>query len=385
MQDYPTIIGIIDMRLRGISYEDCCGRYKVGHSTVTRIMSRYKELDKTLEELKQMAPAEVENKFYPPENVRRKDESIMPDFAAIYERITRSGSKANLYFMWLRYKKEHPTGYQYTQFCRYYNEYVARHYGAKNLSMAVERVPGERMYIDWIGDQPEILVDPHTGELAKVHFFVTTVGVSSCIYAEAFKDEKLDNFIAGTVHALEYYEAVPKYLVPDNLRAAVTKHTKDELVLNSAYQDLENFYDVVVLPPPARKPTGKATVEGGVRWLETHLLEDLKDKAYYSLDEVNHDVQLKVAELKEPLNNSLYPVPTRCISRHLRLVKVISAQNSHYLSAFLLRFPKKGRLPLCQVVESFRPAMASTYRLAQANMAYSRFSLFFRPRYTAFL
>ena len=297
MQDYPTIIGIIDMRLRGISYEDCCGRYKVGHSTVTRIMSRYKELDKTLEELKQMAPAEVENKFYPPENVRRKDESIMPDFAAIYERITRSGSKANLYFMWLRYKKEHPTGYQYTQFCRYYNEYVARHYGAKNLSMAVERVPGERMYIDWIGDQPEILVDPHTGVLAKVHFFVTTVGVSSCIYAEAFKDEKLDNFIAGTVHALEYYEAVPKYLVPDNLRAAVTKHTKDELVLNSAYQDLENFYDVVVLPPPARKPTGKATVEGGVRWLETHLLEDLKDKVYYSLDEVNHDVQLKVAEL----------------------------------------------------------------------------------------
>lgn len=25
--------------------------------------------------------------------------------------------------------------------------------------------------------------------------------------------------------------AVPKYLVPDNLRTAVTKHTKDELVL----------------------------------------------------------------------------------------------------------------------------------------------------------
>ncbi|MDD7370149.1 MAG: hypothetical protein PUH04_00745, partial [Firmicutes bacterium] len=47
-----------------------------------------------------------------------------------------------------------------------------------------------------------------------------------------------------------------KYLVPDNLRAAVTKHTKDELILNSAYQDLEQFYEVVILPPPARKPTG---------------------------------------------------------------------------------------------------------------------------------
>ena len=90
-------------------------------------------------------------------------------------------------------------------------------------------------------------------------------------------------------------------------------------------------------------------------------------------------------EFREPLNNSLCSVPTRCISRHLRLVKVISVQNSHYLSAFLLRFPKKGRLPLCQVVESFRPAMASAYKLAQANIAYSRFSFFFRPRYTVFL
>ena len=299
MQDYSTIVGIIDMRLRGISYDDCCARYKVGHSTVTLIMSRYDRLGSSLEDLRAMAPSDVEAIFYPPENIRRKDESIMPDYGAIYDRITKSGSKANLYFMWLRYKKAHPTGYQYTQFCRYYNEYVALHYGAKNLSMVVERVPGEKLYIDWIGDQPELLVDPATGALGKVHFFVTTLGVSSYIYAEAFLDEKLGSFIAGTVHALEFYNAVPKYLVPDNLRAAVTKHTKDELVLNSAYQDLENFYDVVVLPPPARKPTGKATVEGGVRWLETHLLEDLKDKVYYSLDDINRDVHLIVAGLND--------------------------------------------------------------------------------------
>ena len=67
------------------------------------------------------------------------------------------------------------------------------------------------MYIDWVGDQPELLVDAQTGELRKVHIFVTTVGVSSMIYAEAFPDEKLPNFIAGTVHALDYYGAIPKY------------------------------------------------------------------------------------------------------------------------------------------------------------------------------
>ena len=98
MQDYSTIVGIIDMRLRGISYSDCCARY---NSTITRIMSRSGILNSGLEDLKAMNPEDVETIFYPPENVRRKDESIMPDYGAIYERITRSGSKANLYFMWL--------------------------------------------------------------------------------------------------------------------------------------------------------------------------------------------------------------------------------------------------------------------------------------------
>ncbi len=43
-------------------------------------------------------------------------------------------------------------------------------------------------------------------------------------------------------------------------------------------------------------------------------------------------------------------------------------------------FLKRGLVPH-QVVNSFRPAIARKYRLAQANIAYSRFSFFFKPRY----
>lgn len=35
MQNYTTIIGIIDMRQRGISFDDCRSRYGVGCSTIT--------------------------------------------------------------------------------------------------------------------------------------------------------------------------------------------------------------------------------------------------------------------------------------------------------------------------------------------------------------
>lgn len=131
--------------------------------------------------------------------------------------------------------------------CLHFKRFVEKNYGSEAVSMVVERIPGE---------------------LKKVHFFVTTVGVSNLVYAEAFEDEKLSNFIAGTVHALESYGALPKYLVPDNLKTAITRHTKDELVINSAYQDLE-----------------------------THLLEDLKEKVYYSIEDINRDVCQKIADI----------------------------------------------------------------------------------------
>lgn len=90
-------------------------------------------------------------------------------------------------------------------------------------------------FTDWVGDQPELLIDPATDEIRKVHVFATTLGFSNRVYSEIFPDEKLPSFIAGVVHALEYYGAVLKHLVPNKLNTAILKHSKDELFLNSAF------------------------------------------------------------------------------------------------------------------------------------------------------
>ena len=42
---------------------------------------------------------------------------------------------------------KHP-GYQLTQFYKHYNDFVKEHYGNLKLSMPVERVLGEKQYID---------------------------------------------------------------------------------------------------------------------------------------------------------------------------------------------------------------------------------------------
>ena len=96
MLNCTTILGIIDMRQRGISYDDCCSRYYIGYSTISLIMSRFHACGKDLNSLKQMSAEEVEHLFFPPENLRKKDDSVMPDYQMVYDRLTAPGSKANL-------------------------------------------------------------------------------------------------------------------------------------------------------------------------------------------------------------------------------------------------------------------------------------------------
>lgn len=216
MQDYNTIIGVITMRQNDCSFSVIQARYHIGSGTAQRILNRFGDSGFTLEQLKAMEPRKVEELIFPPTNLRRKN-TPMPDFQYYYDRIHAKGSKVNIAYCWLEYKQQYPDGYEQSQFYEYYNRFVEQNFGKRDAKMAVERIPGEKLYIDWVGDQPELLTNPETSETIKVHIFATTLGLSSLIYAEAFLDEKLPRFIAGTVNAIQFYGGITKYLIPDNL------------------------------------------------------------------------------------------------------------------------------------------------------------------------
>ena len=158
MQDYNTIIGSIQMRLNGCQTRSVMDRYKIGSGTLNLIMSRYHANGIPIEELRMMAPKEVENLFYPQKNLQRKDVPL-PDFQYYYDRIHAPESRMNISFCWLDYKEKNPDGYEKSQFYEYFNRFIAENYGGQKVSMAVNRIPGEKMYIDWVGDQTELL--PH--------------------------------------------------------------------------------------------------------------------------------------------------------------------------------------------------------------------------------
>ena len=296
MKSYAIIIGVIRMRENGCSWDECSKKCGIGKGTVQKILTKYASLSTTLEELEKADPNSVTNIFFPPETKRWKG-IPMPEYATVFKNLMRKGGRATLFGEWEKYRGKHPDGYSYTQFVEHFHEYAAEKNLTMSVKMAVERIPGERMYIDWVGDHPKLIFDPKTGEFREVHIFVTTLGVGSKIYAEAFFDEKMGNFVAGTVHAIAFYGAIPKFLVPDNASTAVRKHTKDGILLTSTYSDLESFYDVIVLPPPPRKPKGKPTVEKAVKDLEGWAMDPERVGSFTTLDQLNEALSKKVAAI----------------------------------------------------------------------------------------
>ena len=138
MQDYNTIIGIIQMRQNKCSISVIQDRYYIGSGTVQLILKRYDASGFALEQLKSMEPPEVEMLFYPPENLQRKDIQL-PDFQHYFDRIHTKGSRVNVSYCWVEYKQDNPNGYEQSQFYELYNRFVEKNFGKRDVKMAVSQ------------------------------------------------------------------------------------------------------------------------------------------------------------------------------------------------------------------------------------------------------
>ena len=73
--------------------------------------------------------------------------------------------------------------------------------------------------------------------------------------------ETLPDWIGAHVNAFSAIGGVAKALVPDNLKAGITKPSRYEPGINRTYQDLADHYGCVVLPTRVLKLRVKTTVQ----------------------------------------------------------------------------------------------------------------------------
>ncbi len=215
-----------------------------------------------------------------------------PDFFQVHQELKRKG--VTLQLLWAEYVENHgDKAYRYSQFCHRYRQWSAK----QRRSMRQLHRAGEKLFIDYCGPTVNV-VDRHSGESRTAQIYVAVLGASSYTYAEATWSQSLPDWIASHQRALRFIGGVPELLVPDNLRAAVTKADRYAPQINTTYAELAAHYQTAVLPARPYKPKDKAKAEAAVLLVERWILARLRHHTFFSLAELNR----AIAELLPALN-----------------------------------------------------------------------------------
>jgi transposase len=78
--------------------------------------------------------------------------------------------------------------------------------------------------------------------------------------------------------------------VPDCLKSGVTKADKYEPDINAQYFDFARHYGTVILPARPASPQDKALVENAVKIAYTRIFAPLRDRMFYSIEELNEAI-----------------------------------------------------------------------------------------------
>lgn len=235
----------------------------------------------------------------------------LPDWSNIHQELKKKG--VTLLLLWEEYKQIHPSGLQYSRFCQLYNEFK----GILQPTMRQVHIAGEMLFVDFAGLTVP-WVDNITGEVHEAEIYVATLGASNYTYVEALDNQGLPCWIEAHVRTLEFMGGVPIAVVPDNLKAGVTKPHYYDPDINISYQDFASHYNLAVIPARVRKPRDKAKVEVGVQGIERRILAPLRHHTFFSVAQINQAIApLLEAYNKRPFQN----LPGCRLSQFLELDK----------------------------------------------------------------
>lgn len=110
---------------------------------------------------------------------------------------------------------------------------------------------------------------------------------SQLTFAKAVASQRKVDFLGALSDALLFFGGVPQAIVPNNLKAAVTKANRYEPDLNESIEDFAAHYGTCIYPTRPGKPFDKALVEKTISILYTRVYAPLQDRIFHSLNELN--------------------------------------------------------------------------------------------------
>jgi transposase len=229
------------------------------------------------------------------------------DYSYIHKELAKPG--VNLSLLWSEYCEacyaSEATPYMYSQFCDKYRHWAR----ITKATMRIKHKPGDVMQVDWAGNTIPIH-DPITRDVQEAYLFVAVLPCSCYAYAHACLDMTSGKWLSCHANAFSYFGGVTRLIIPDNLKVGVVKNTRYETILNRSYQELAEYYETAIVPTRVARPQDKSLVEGSVRYASTWIIAALRNRKFFSIEEVNRAVSEKLEELNR------FPFKKREGNRH---------------------------------------------------------------------
>lgn len=269
----------------------------VARNTVKRYIRQFTEESMTIEEIDRMSDYELDMRFAILTDIPLDPrlEQLQALFPSMEKQLKRRG--VTMTQLWESYKHQYPEGYGHTQFYKYYRLYSNQ---VKPV-MVMEHKAGDKMYIDFAGKKLSI-TDSVTGEITQVEVYAAILGCSQLTYVQAIESQKKEHLILCSENALHYFGGVPRAIVPDNLKSAVTKSSKYEPIINESFASFAEHYGLAVLPARAYRPKDKSLVEGVVKISYNRIYAEIEKYVFHSLEALNK----AISEELEKHNNKRF-------------------------------------------------------------------------------
>jgi len=262
----------------------------IARSTVAEYLYRSEAAGLSWPVPEDLSDEDLERLLFPPTPSVSEPKRPMPDWPEVQRQLARKG--VTLLLLWHEYMDKNPDGYGYSRYASLHREWLDK----TDLRMRQHHKAGEKLFVDFAGLTMPV-TDPATGQVRTVQVFASAMGASQRIFAKAYEAQSLENWLGANCDAFEFYGALPEMLVPDNLKSGVTSADRFEPVLNQAFAEFARHYGIAVVPARPKKPRDKSKVENAVQQVERWVLAPLRDQMFFSLEELNLAIVLKLDEL----------------------------------------------------------------------------------------
>ena len=132
----------------------------------------------------------------------------------------------------------------------------------------MEVAPGAEAQVDF-GQGAWVLVE---GKRKRPHLFRIVLSHSRKGYSEVVWQQTTESFIRCLENAFRYFGGVPRTLIIDNLRAAVTRADWYDPELNAEVEEFCRHYGTVMLPTRPAMPRHKGKIESGINYGQENAL-----------------------------------------------------------------------------------------------------------------